>query len=279
MLLERGLLKKPVALSSWESSVFDLPEPFCQEVYDEHVHLFTDGSADGVQTVPSSSWAVILQEPGSFNRALVASGLVPGLQSNYRAELYAAIVAVQSAACATIYVDNQAVCDGCNLLKTRGWLGIAWDKKSEFSLWKQLAVLLQGRAEQFSFIHVRSHRTVVMQPTDFLAWTAAGNNAADEAAKGANQLRPLEQSRLLKLARHEWKNKLARLQNVAALQQGIMLAQSADNTKPTSASASGDFSVKLGNALSFQRSPGDDFADALLGSRFSWVLASWWNKQ
>ena len=31
--------------------------------------------------------------------------------------------------------------------------------------------------------------------------------------------------------------------------------------------------------VSFTSSPGDDFSDALLGPRFAWVLASWWDKQ
>ena len=92
LLLERGLLKKPLAFVAWESSILDISPPRCQEIFDEHVHLFTDGSTDGVLTVPSSSWAVILQEPDCFNRAVVASGLVPGQQSSYRAELYAAML-------------------------------------------------------------------------------------------------------------------------------------------------------------------------------------------
>ena len=163
LLLERGLCKKPQAFVAWELSLLDTPLPKCQEIFDEHVHLFTDGSTDGVLTVPCSSWAVVLQEPLCFNRAVVASGLVPGRQSNYRAELYATIVAVQSAATATVYIDNQAVCDGCNVLKTRGWVDAVWDKKAEFLLWKQLASLLHGRGQQFSFIHVRSHRDVNKQ--------------------------------------------------------------------------------------------------------------------
>ena len=105
------------------------------------------------------------------------------------------------------------------------------------------------KSRKFSFIHVRSHRDVNRQSSDFLAWTAAGNNAADEAAKRANQLRSPEQTRLLKQARHEWHNQVTRLRNVTNLQQSVMLSQAGGSVKPASAPATGDCSVKFAACL------------------------------
>ena len=134
----RGFFRKPLAIQRWEDLVNSLPLPNFEELFDEHVHIFTDGSTNHGCTVPISAWAVSLADDRDMNAAIVDKGPVPGVQCNYRAEIFAVWVAIQRCAIASLYVDNQSVVQALKRLQRNGWQQSYWDKHPEQSLWKKL---------------------------------------------------------------------------------------------------------------------------------------------
>ena len=93
----------------------------------ERVHLFTDGSTSFETSIHFvvSSWAICLAQCGSLERTVVDSGARPGaLQGNNRAELFAAVRAVETAPSGVVYSDSQYCISGIQRLKLMagGWL-------------------------------------------------------------------------------------------------------------------------------------------------------------
>ena len=108
-ILTRGLWPIPEAVIELENKLNSMALPDLSECFDGHVCLFTDGSTYCNDHVSQSAWSVILAEPGSFETAVVGKGCLPGVQSNFRAELFAVFVAVRQAEAADIYSDNLGV--------------------------------------------------------------------------------------------------------------------------------------------------------------------------
>ena len=60
-----------------------------------------------------------------MDNAIVERGMLPGRQDNFRVELHAAFVAVQTASSATFYSDDFSVVLGFRVLLARGWVPVA----------------------------------------------------------------------------------------------------------------------------------------------------------
>ena len=84
------------------------------------MHLYTDVSTQPHASVPVSTWAVVLADPCSVDNVIVESGMLPGRQDNFCAELYAVFVAVIQRSSATLYPDNISVVLGFRVLLARG---------------------------------------------------------------------------------------------------------------------------------------------------------------
>ena len=98
------------------------------------VCLFTDGSTYHVGTVPRSTCSVVLAEPCKLERAVFAKGQLPGLQTNYRAELCALLVAAQASTGGTMFVDAMSVVQGFQQLLDNGWRTSFWTKQKHADL-------------------------------------------------------------------------------------------------------------------------------------------------
>ena len=54
----KDLFRKPLAIQAWDDTLQRLPETAFVELFDEHVHSFTNGSTKHLNSAPLSSWAV-----------------------------------------------------------------------------------------------------------------------------------------------------------------------------------------------------------------------------
>ena len=105
----RGFVKRPLAVQEWEKYAHALPSV---QVSPFMVLLFTDGSTMCSDTAARSAWSVVLGDPATVECAMVNTGVVPGKQSNYRAEICAVLDGIQCADEGHIYVDLDVL--GCH---------------------------------------------------------------------------------------------------------------------------------------------------------------------
>ncbi|CAE7685124.1 petJ, partial [Symbiodinium sp. CCMP2456] len=285
LLTERGLSRKPTSLQAWEQLNDDRPWPPMPECLDQDMHLFTDGSTDGGNAIPRSAWSVVMMEPGSFDNAVVQSGPLPGKQSNYRAELFAALAAIHSSPSATLYIDNSSVVQGLQRLQKDGWDLFYWAKNTEVELWSLLWKTLKAKnPSAWSFVHVKSHRSYKEEPDDFAAWTAYGNDQADKEAKRANKTREASESTAYHAASKDWSFQVQRMTLLAFLQKAVFQGRPAQEIKDPqfnrNPSTDDGASLQLGRPLpSLSVLPEDTYEDGLLGPRFLWVVHKWWSEQ
>ena len=284
LLLERGLHRLPISMQRWDEYLQALPWPPLDEIFDEKVHLFTDGSTASPHSVPVSAWSVIVLEESSFEAVKVAAGVVPGHQTNYRAELFAVMVAIASAECATVYIDNSAVLRGVLRLQSQGWISLYWEKQPEYELWWQVWSLFRQKVPAaWSFRHVKSHRQLCADMSAFDRWTWHGNEGADKAAKQANSARSADVLQLHRQACHAWYTHLQRARAVAALQEGVLKGSSSQGSARSPGSVPsglGSSDLQLGDVLpSLHLTEQAEYPDALLGPRFIWMLHQWWMSQ
>ena len=78
--VERSLVQRPRSLELWDELVGQMQVPEHSPSFVEHVHVFTDGSTNSAQTVPVSSWSVILADPDCFDTTVVAAGCYRALK-------------------------------------------------------------------------------------------------------------------------------------------------------------------------------------------------------
>ena len=223
--VQRGLFKKPHAIQVWEDLLDNLPPPNFHQEFDEHVHIFTDGSTLTPQTVPCSSWAVVLADPSQMDSAVVESGWLHGKQDNYRAELCAAWVAIQHCAVATLYVDNESVVLGLRRLQLCGWQASHWQKHDSRDLWWELWCCWKDKQPHlWTVCHVRAHQDISLAKTWDAAWLIYNNGVADAAAGCRNRNRPVSQIQALALARMEFKRVKQQASEIFQLQQNVLSA-------------------------------------------------------
>ena len=272
LLTERGLFKKPLAIREWEAYTHSLPIPEYAVFFHERVSLFTDGSTFNPTTVPCSAWAVVLADPDGLDSTLVAKGALPGKQCNYRAELWAVLVAAAHATVADLYVDNQSVLQGLWRLQRDGWIPLYWTKQPECFLWQSLWHILRTRSiADWSFHHVKSHQNMDAGNDFKRNWEIWYNNAVDVHAKDANSSRELHAKRMYQRALHSW-SFVARQAAVVYKLQTDVLHHSRSNTSNNGTVQAVPALDVEGSTVSFVVPRHDDFGDSLLCPPFLDVL-------
>ena len=187
LITERGFSKKPLAVEAWDQLVGERFEPnFATFFHEPHVY-YTDGSTANAASLPRSSWSVVLAEDDGEDSTVVEAGLLAGEQSNFRAELTAALVAIQHASRGKICIDNQSVVLGLNRLLHHGWQKLHWNKRRHTDLWYRVWQSLQPKLHhEWFFCHVRAHRILGEAKSKEEYREIVFNDQADRAAKSAN---------------------------------------------------------------------------------------------
>ena len=236
--VQRGLFRKPHALSYWDKLVHEIPEQSFAEEFDEHVFLFTDGSTFGADSVPSSAWAVVLADPDKMDATIVETGWLHGPQNNYRAELQAVFVSIQHSVVATIFADNESVVHGMQRLQLHGWESNFWLGHDHLDLWMRIWRLWEPKhPKRWTIQHIKSHQDISLAKTWHQAWQIYHNNVADAAAVAKNKQRPQYQAQALALARMEFR-RVAKQADLAFCLQKNILHSTKKTGAPTSATAS-----------------------------------------
>ena len=187
LMTERGLFKKPHALIAWDEILAQQPEPAFATFFHEPLSFFTDGSTANGNILPRSAWSLVLSEDLNGTSVLVESAPLAGKQSNFRAELTGAWVAIQHGSGGTIHSDNQAVITGLRRLIRFGWQSLYWIKQRHCHLWYKVWLsLLPKRHLPWLFEHVKAHRCISQATSKHEQWEIILNDRADSAAKQAN---------------------------------------------------------------------------------------------
>eukprot|EP00438_Fugacium_kawagutii_P007516 Skav231097 [mRNA] locus=scaffold2525:233653:243147:- [translate_table: standard] len=198
-----GWPTSPVELLEWRKMLCVLPVPHASGSlpagdFPVH-HLFVDGSClfpeDPVLRL--ASWAVTWANPdaASLDHALLAAGHVRGLlQSSYRGELVAMLVAVSiavdSAADVVVWSDNDSVVRG--MLRLLRWGHKVKPSRPHSDLWGQLHQLCARlRRDQVRVCKVVSHGDPIKAVDEVERWAFWHNHLVDNAARETNKRRPL----------------------------------------------------------------------------------------
>ena len=282
--LLRGLWSEPPEGVAAKLQFDAIPHPDVFEFTSFHVCLFTDGSTHPDPFFPISAWSVVFAEPDSFENAVVERGILPGRQDNYRAELYAAYVAVQCAESATLFSDNLAVVLGFQVLFSRGWVSSRFLQQAQTALWWELWLCLAPKRERWRFCHVKSHTKPQQNESFAQKWARRHNATADQTAINAHALRSPELCEAANAARKAYASTVRTAKCAFALQEAIVRGQGSvpetSETGPPVAPVgattvpSSHQLVQQGARLNFNFQP-HDFPDALLGPRFIWVVQAW----
>ena len=281
-ILLRGLWPEAPAGTDARRLFESLEHPVVQECLDDGVHLFTDGSTQPHAFVPVSTWAVVLADPCSMDNAIVERGMLPGRQDNFRAELYAVFVAVQTTSSATLYSDNFSVVLGFRVLLARGWVHSRFLQHAETSLWWDIWQKLAPKRTGWRIQHVKSHSKPKPGESFAERWQRCHNDAADEAAKSVYRELPSQVADVRQNARQAYDEYIKVAKLVFSLQESIVRgtsrlhdqAQSLEQTTCVDLAVSSNASIQNGLVVGFGFQP-QDFADALLGPRFLWVVQAW----
>ena len=207
----RGWALLPPTWSAWTQLLLDLPadvpHPWCSLPSGPTVDVFTDGSClcQSDPMLRCAAWSVIVVPPFQVNwipgstRVLCASYL-PGLsQTAYRAELYAVAYALHCAADAGVAIRLWTDCLG--VLMKFNWLVRGHHRvnpnRSNADLWEWILQSVDRLGSQnVALVKVPAHRALHSATTRREAWMFFHNDAADKAARQANQARPPEFWRL-----------------------------------------------------------------------------------
>ena len=247
------------------------PAPQCSRIT-----IFTDASAINTQCPTSrvTTWAVVVGScpkaptellPSDLqgecllsNFSVVAQGCTPGPQTVPRAELAALAwtsrwLSGVTDICATVYSDCQPAINLWNKWVNHGWMAISGAANSD---------LLQDlpRPRNFLTVKIKAHRSAqeLQKLSLWDQWLAAGNNAADVAAKAA---RANLSAALLDMAattarKCEEERVLLKSFCRALLDMGVFEAKQRQTTGASQASAeSYDWHTFLSRARSWQMPP------------------------
>ena len=174
---------------------------------EQPAHIFGDGSANpaAYPTFRLASFAIVLARPGSLVSTPIGGGCLDGpLQTIGRAEMAAAILALQSARHVVYYVDNKSVYLGIQ----KRILGVVTKEgQSNSDLWKIVDKLIMERGkEDIKVVKVKSHKIKTISDTNSEEyWMAWNNDRADELAKQYNCNRENALREQHKQAFHHWK--------------------------------------------------------------------------
>ena len=182
-----GLFPEIDSLRIFQAALDSIPMPTCsrQDCLD-CVDLFTDGSClyPKFPDLRVSAGAVVLARPG-MQPKLIWSGLVPGQQGVFRAELLAAAVAAGSYWNVVIHSDCWAFVRKAGRMLHRFWRGLPVTlPKAHRDLWElfwQNATVAQSSVK---VVWTPAHREVTSL-TGLERWKALHNQFADCQAKNA----------------------------------------------------------------------------------------------
>ena len=263
-MTEYGLFRRPTAISDWDRYVHSLPDIPYATFFMERIHIFTDGTTSSPCSIPCSAWAVVLADPTKLDVTCIASGVLPGRQSNYKAELYAVYVAVQHAVQADVFVDNIAVLHGLWRLQQKGWQASFWLKQPEFPLWRKLWTLLESRTPAlWTFKHVKSHRAMDAGLSEQQNWEIWYNNQADRCAKEANFNRDHVGKQIHRRALRALSAVTKQAEQVFGLQQNI-LRQAEQGGRTSQACVAAEVLNRPLEVANIQLPVSDGYADCLL---------------
>ena len=273
--LERLLFEAAPAIRDWQFFLQSTPYPTFNTFFYEHVDLFTDGSTCHVGSIPRSTWAVTLAEPNNLEAAFFEQGQLFGCQTNFRAELFAVVVAVQSATGATIHCDSLSVVQGFQKLLARGWCKSLWAKQQHADLWYLLWLSLQPKLRHgWNIHHVRSHRDFREQPDAFSAWTAFHNAKADEAARSVQGDDSLHATNIHLRALHAFQQQACVAKEIATLQCAVMQVAGGETVqavRPLQVQ-DGQVAPSLGSSVVLCSAPQALSNETLLCPTFLWML-------
>ncbi|CAE7426386.1 Pol [Symbiodinium natans] len=278
---ERGLFKLPLAIQEWYDHVAQIPWPAFATMFRETVHLFTDGSTNGLDVLPKSAWAVTWAKQGSFEFVEVDRGLVPEEQTNYRAEAFAVLAAIQRATHAYLYIDNLSVVQGLHRLQSEGWNEVWWSNQAEAAVWRRIWNCWRTKSPATWVIkHVHSHKELTTASHDLEAWCFFHNDAVDRRAKLANADRPELQVKLYKRAVQEYRRLQHTSANIFQLQKNVLEAAGTnqnDNQALELAATREPLDEQGSQATFVVQTSHVDFGASLMCPRFLHVLAGFLN--
>eukprot|EP00435_Cladocopium_sp_Y103_P055398 s360_g18.t1 len=168
---------------------------------DQWNHVFTDGSclAPRFPTLRMAAWAAVLALPHGplshgCSAGVLGASVLPGLcQTAFRAELYALAVVlhwcalVRTKVC--VWLDCLGVVNRFILLLVGGWTVEANQPHADLWFWIQQSVREIG-VNNVRVQKVTAHKRLDSVRNRLDWWTTYHNDAADRAAKLANQSRP-----------------------------------------------------------------------------------------
>ena len=170
-----------------------------EEVTGDHdwIDLFTDGSClhPSSADLALAAWALV----SATHARVLAAGPLAGLsQEINRAELYAAVMALQwtweGGHHCVLWTDSAYVARGLHCLLTDP---DAFDPETNEDLWARCVELLQAIPRgAFQIQHVSGHQDVTTATSPFDEWAAHWNGIADLAARQAHHARPLTCQRI-----------------------------------------------------------------------------------
>eukprot|EP00438_Fugacium_kawagutii_P011097 Skav204214 [mRNA] locus=scaffold1606:175478:177352:- [translate_table: standard] len=196
-----GWSLKPCTLTPWRQYLASIPEVAVDDTRGLYLSpgcwcdLFTDGSCfhQADASVRCAGWSIVQAAVGDIEAAhIVGYGPLPGLlQTSFRAELHAAVVALELVAWykgkLRLWCDNEGVVKGLRRLLSRG--RCCRINQSNYDLWRRASEAIVAIGfDNVRVTHVPSHQLTAQDA--FEVWLQDHNALADKMAVVANRCRP-----------------------------------------------------------------------------------------
>eukprot|EP00435_Cladocopium_sp_Y103_P056616 s730_g19.t1 len=192
-VFNHGWMPTPQSLQPFRVGLDTIPtdiQPFERSAPAKELDLFTDGSCLGPRDSLTrlASWGVVKACPGGLSDFQpVASGLLPGrFQSVTRAELYAAIVAVNFAIAESLpfrlWIDNQFVVRRIRFFAKCASYTANVTKPNHDLLQMLYDRLAEAQGLFLGVVKVYSHQDLNKVSDPCERWACIGNQAADDVA-------------------------------------------------------------------------------------------------
>eukprot|EP00435_Cladocopium_sp_Y103_P026527 s79_g6.t1 len=231
----RGWSLHPSTMTRWLSYLGSIPSdvpslavPLSLTAWN---HVFTDGSCLSPE-VPSArlaAWSAVLASADQCPLGVLGASVLPGLcQTAFRAELYALAVVVHWCAMrgarVCLWLDCLGVVSKFLLVIRGGWSVPCNHPHADLWMWIRNSVEHLG-VERVRVFKVAAHKSLVTAKSQFDRWKIAHNDAADRAARLANQARSYHVWQLWQQHVHEIFAADTLASQVRALQLAVARAQ------------------------------------------------------
>ena len=183
--------------------------------------LFTDGSCSNPQNsaLAIASWSIVCPD----YEGCVAAGCLPGVQQTIpRAETWALLMclrwSVQFQGTLHLWIDSQLTVEGFRLLQSNGY----YDTDSELAdLWELVHQVYLIHQADVRVHKVAAHLDPHLTTSPLEDWCLQWNSAADQAARIANQTRPLSLAKAHDAHSTAWQRQRHLLQRIVSLHLAI----------------------------------------------------------